>query len=204
MKTKWWLSSRITQNTISKKNITFFLPFTREIDAKKTRFQPAKTQKMTNFFVTLEFKILRLLIMNMWWLTTRTKKNTTSNHKNFTMLHLIFREIYVEKTHFLPAKTQKMTNFFMTLEFKFLGLFMNNKWWLSSRTTQNTTSKHKHFNIFPLILWEIDADKSSFQRDKAQKLTTYFMTLEFNILRSFMKNKWWITNRSTQNTTTNH
>jgi hypothetical protein len=39
----------------------------------------------------------------------------------------------------------------MTLEFKILWLFMKNKWWLISRTTQNTTSKQKfpHISSYP-------------------------------------------------------
>jgi hypothetical protein len=43
--------------------------------------------------------------------------------------------------------------FLRTLEFKILMIFMKNKWWLTSRTTQNTTTKHKNFTIF-LLSWE--------------------------------------------------
>jgi hypothetical protein len=37
---------------------------------------------------------------------------------------------------------------------------MKNKWLLTSRTTQNPTSKHKNFTIIPLILREIEAEKT--------------------------------------------
>jgi hypothetical protein len=37
---------------------------------------------------------------------------------------------------------------------------MKNKWWRSSGSKQNTTSKHKNFTIIPLILREIDIDKT--------------------------------------------
>jgi hypothetical protein len=50
------------------------------------------------------------------------------------------------------------------MEFKISTLFMKNKWCLSSRTTQNTTSKHKICNIFPLILREMDGDKTRLGR----------------------------------------
>jgi hypothetical protein len=66
-----------------------------------------------------------------------------------------------------------MTTFFMTLEFKILRLFIKNKRWLTSRTTQNTTSKHKNFTIFPLIIGESDAEKKRFQPAKKQKITTF-------------------------------
>jgi hypothetical protein len=36
------------------------------------------------------------------------------------------------------------------IEFKSLRLFMKNKWYLTFRTTQNTTSRHKNFTIFLL------------------------------------------------------
>jgi hypothetical protein len=44
------------------KNCTIFLLILREREGEKTRFQPAKTQKITTFFRTLEFKILRLFM----------------------------------------------------------------------------------------------------------------------------------------------
>jgi hypothetical protein len=46
-----------TKHNFQKKKISTFS--LREIDAEKTLFQAAKTQKMTNFFMTFEFKILR-------------------------------------------------------------------------------------------------------------------------------------------------
>jgi hypothetical protein len=46
------------------------------------------------------------------------------------------------------------------LEFKLLRLCMKKKWWVTSRTTQNTTSKHKNCTILPLILRERGADKT--------------------------------------------
>jgi hypothetical protein len=110
---------------------------------------------------------------NKLWLTSRTTQNTSSKHKNFTIFPLILRERDAEKTRFQPSKTQKMTNFFMTLEFKSLRLFMKNKLWLTSRPTQNTTSKHKNFTIFPLILRERDAEKTRFQPAKTQKKTNF-------------------------------
>jgi hypothetical protein len=64
--------------------------------------------------MTLEFKILRIFKKNKWWLTFRTKQNTNSNHKNFTIFPPILREIDAEKTCFQPAKTQEKTNFFMS------------------------------------------------------------------------------------------
>jgi hypothetical protein len=78
------------------------------------------------------------------------------------------------------------------MEFKILRLFMKNKWLLTSRTTQHTTSKHKNYTIFPFILREIDADKTRLGRWNSK------------ILRLFMKNKWWLTSRTTQNTTLKH
>jgi hypothetical protein len=54
-------------------------------------------------------------------------KNTTSKHKNFAIFPLILREIDAEKTCFQPAKTQKMNNLFMTLVYKILRIFKNNK-----------------------------------------------------------------------------
>jgi hypothetical protein len=139
----------------------------------------------------LEFKILRLFIKNKCWLTSRTIQNTTSKHKNFTILLPILREREAEKTrsgrwnskfwgylwrksdgshpephkhdfetykfqHFssYPQRKWCWENAFRTLEFKILRLFMNKKWWLTSRTAQNTTSKYKNSTIFPLILRE--------------------------------------------------
>jgi hypothetical protein len=61
----------------------------------------------------------------------------------------------------------------MTLEFNILSLFMKNLWFLTSRTTQNTTSKPKNFTIFPLILRERDAEKTRFQAAKTQKMTNF-------------------------------
>jgi hypothetical protein len=136
----------------------------------------------------LEFKILILFMKKKWWITCRTTQNMTSKHKNFSIFLLILRERDAGKTRFQAAKTQKMTNLFMTLEFNILRLFMKNKWWLTSRTTQNTTSKHKNFNIFPLILREREAEKTRFQQTKTQKMTNFFITLEFKILRLFIKN----------------
>jgi hypothetical protein len=109
----------------------------------------------------LEFKILRLFMKNKWWLTSRATQNMTLKHKNFTIFHLILREINAEKTHFQSAKTQKMT---INLEvgIQNLRLFLKNKWLLTSRTTQNMTLKHKNFTVFPLILREIDAEKTHF------------------------------------------
>jgi hypothetical protein len=57
-----------------------------------------------------------------------------------------------------------MTTFFKTLEFKIMRLFMKNKWWLTSRTRQNTISKHRNCTIFPLILRETDAGKTRLGR----------------------------------------
>jgi hypothetical protein len=171
---------------------------------RKRVFSQRKSQKMTNFFKTSEFKFLSLFIKNDWWLISRNTQNTTSKHKNFTIFSLILREFDAEKTRSQPAKTQKMTNFFMMLEFKILRLLMNNKWRLTSRTTQNTTSKHKNFTIFSHILREMDAEKSRFQPAKTQKITNFFKTLEFKILKLFTKNKWWLTPRTTQNTTSEH
>jgi hypothetical protein len=59
------------------------------------------------------------------------------------------------------------------MEFKSLRLFMKNKWWLTSRTTQNTISKHKNFTIFPLILRERDAEKTRFKAAKIQKMANF-------------------------------
>jgi hypothetical protein len=103
-----------------------------------------------------------------WWLTSRTTQNTISKHKNCTIFPLILRERDAQKTRFEPAKTQKMTSYFRTLEFKILRLFMMNKWWLTSRTIQNTTSKHKNCTIFPLIPRERDADKTRSGRWNSQ------------------------------------
>jgi hypothetical protein len=105
---------------------------------------------------------------------------TTSKHTNFTIIPLILREIDDEITRFQPAKIQKMNNFFMTLEFKILRLFLKNKWWLTSRTKQNTTLKHKNFTIFPIILREIDANKTRFQPEKTQKKTNFTWRLNLN------------------------
>jgi hypothetical protein len=50
MKKKWWLTSKTTQIRTSKhENFTIFPLILRVIHAEKTRFQPAKTQKMKNF-----------------------------------------------------------------------------------------------------------------------------------------------------------
>jgi hypothetical protein len=51
-------------------------------------------------------------------------------------------------------------NGFRTLEFKILRFFMKNKWWLTSRKTQNTTYKHKNYTSFPLILRQTDGGKT--------------------------------------------
>jgi hypothetical protein len=89
MKNKWWLTSRFTQNTSSKpKGFTIFTLILRDIDAMKTRFQPAKTQKMTNFKMTFEFKILILFMKNLYWLTSRTTQNKTWNIKISTFFPL--------------------------------------------------------------------------------------------------------------------
>jgi hypothetical protein len=165
MRNNWWPTSRTKKNTTSKhKNCTIFPVILRESDAEKTRFQPAKMQKMNTLFRTLEFKILRLFMKNKWWLTSRNTQNTTSKHKNCTIFPVILRERDAEKMRFQPPKTQKITTFFRTLEFKIWRLFMKNKWWLTSRTTQNTTSKHKNCTIFPLILREMGADKTRLER----------------------------------------
>jgi hypothetical protein len=48
MKNKFWLTSITTQNiTLKHKNFDIIPLIFRKIDAEKTRFQPAKTQKMT-------------------------------------------------------------------------------------------------------------------------------------------------------------
>jgi hypothetical protein len=127
-------------------------------------------QKMTNFFMTLEFKILRLIMKNMWWLSFRTTQNTTSKFKNYTIFSLIIREIDAEKTRFQPAKTQKMTNFFMTLEFK-IEVIYEEQVMAHIQNHKNTTSKYKNFTIIPLYQWEIDAEKTRFQPTKTQKMT---------------------------------
>jgi hypothetical protein len=50
---------------------------------------------------------------------------------------------------------------------------MKNKWWLTSRNTEIRNSKDKKFTIFPLILREIDTEKTRFQPAKTQKKTNY-------------------------------
>jgi hypothetical protein len=143
MKNKWWLTSRTTQNTTWKhKNFTIFPVTHREIDAEKRRFQPAKRQKMTNFFMTLEFKILRLFMKNKWWLTSRTTKNKTSKYKNFTIFPLILRVIDVEKSRCQPAKTQKMTNFSWRCNSKFWGYL-----WTTSDGSHSEPHKTRLRNI---------------------------------------------------------
>jgi hypothetical protein len=108
----------------------------------------------------LEFNILRLFMKNQWWLKSRTTKNTTLKNKNCIILPFILRERDAEIKRFQPAKTQKMTTFFRTLEFKILKLFMKKKVMATSRTTQNTTLKHKNCRIFTLVIREMDAYKS--------------------------------------------
>jgi hypothetical protein len=54
-------------------------------------------------------------------------KNTTSKHVNCTIFPLNLRDQDADKTRFKPVKTQKMTTFFRTLEFKTFRLFMKNK-----------------------------------------------------------------------------
>jgi hypothetical protein len=95
-----------------------------------------------------------------WWHTSRTKQNTTLKHKNFTIFSLILREIDAEKTNFQPAKTQKMTNLFMNLEFKILRLLMKIKRWLTSRTTQ---TRLRNIKISPFSD-RISSEKSKLRR----------------------------------------
>jgi hypothetical protein len=72
-----------------------------------------------------------------------------------------------------PQRNGCWYNAFRTLEFKISTLFRKNVWWLISRTTQNTTSKHKNCTIFPLILKERDAENTRYQSAKTQKMTTF-------------------------------
>jgi hypothetical protein len=169
----WWLISRTTQNSTSKhKNCTIFPLLLRE----KDDVNMLSGRWNHNFAV---------ILMNMWWLASRITQNTTSKHKNCTIFPLILRESDAVKTPFQPAKTQKMTTLFRTFEFKILKLFLKNKWWLTSRNKQKTISKYKNCTIFPLILRENDVDKKHFQTAKTLKITTFFRTLEFKILRLF-------------------
>jgi hypothetical protein len=46
---------------------------------------------------------------------------------------------------------------------------MMNKWWLTSRTTQNTYWKHKNFTVFPLILRKSILRKRVFSQRKRRK-----------------------------------
>jgi hypothetical protein len=135
-----------------------FLSYPQRKRCWENAFSASENSEFDKFSLTLEFKILSLFMKNNWWPTSRTTQDTNSKHKNFTIFSLILREFDAEKSSFQPAIMQKMTNFFMTLEFKILRLFSKNKWWLTSRTTQNTTSKHKNFTILYLILrdrcWE--------------------------------------------------
>jgi hypothetical protein len=141
-----------------------------------------------------------LFMKNKWWLTSRTTQNTTSKHKNFNIIPLIYREIDSFKTRFQLAKKQKIP-IFHDVGIQNFEVIYKNKWWLISRTTQNTISKHKNFTIFPLSLRQIDVEKTRIQPAKTQEMTYFFMTLEFKILRLFMKKKWWLTFRTPQNTT---
>jgi hypothetical protein len=60
------------------------------------------------------------------------------------------------------------------LEFKILRFFIKNKWWLTSRTSQNTNSKHKNFTIFPLILRVIDVIKIAFSASENAENNQFF------------------------------
>jgi hypothetical protein len=82
MKNKRWLTSRNTQNTSSKhKNFTIFPLINRDIDAKKTRFQPAKTKKMPNFFQDVEIQNLEVIYEEQVMVPIMNQKNKTSKNK---------------------------------------------------------------------------------------------------------------------------
>jgi hypothetical protein len=170
MKNKWWLTCSTTQNMTSKlKKITIFSLILREVDDEKSRFQPAKIPKMTNS--------PGCWISSVWGYLWRTNDGSLPEpHKTW------LRNIKISTFFLLPsgtsmlrkrdltAKTKKMNNFFSTLEYKILRLFVKNKWWLTSRTTKIMTSIHKNFTLIPPILREIDAVKTRFQPAKTQKM----------------------------------
>jgi hypothetical protein len=76
------------------------------------------------------------------------------------MFPLILRERDDDKMRFQPAKTHKMITFFRTLEFLNFEVIYEEQVMAHIQTHTNTTSKLKNCTIFPLILREIDADKS--------------------------------------------
>jgi hypothetical protein len=186
LKIKWWLTSRTTQNTTSKhKNFTIFPLILREIDAEKTRsglwnlkfwgylwrtsdgshLEIHKTRlrktKISQFLLlSSEKEMLRkrvqdVGIQNFEVIYEEQMMDHIQKH-NKTRL----RNIKMSPYSSYPQRKRCWENAFRTLEFKILGLFLKNKWLLSSSTTQNTPSKHKHFTIFPLIYRERDAEKT--------------------------------------------
>jgi hypothetical protein len=199
MKIKWWLTSRTTQNSISKHKIfTIFPLILREIDAVKTLFLPAKTKKCPIFSWRCISKFLGYL-----WRTNDGSHpephKTRIRILKITQYFLFSSEKSMLRKRVLSSENTENDLFFMTLEFKILILFMKNKWWLTSRTTQSSTSKYTNFTIFSLILREIDAEKTRFRQRKRKKWPI-FHDFDFKILRLFKKNKWWLTSRTTQNT----
>jgi hypothetical protein len=83
------------------------------------------------------------------------------NIKNFTNLPFSSQNSMRRKRFFSLQKRRKW-QLHRTLKFKILNLLMKNKWWLTSKNTQNMNLKHKNFTIFPLILREINAEKTHF------------------------------------------
>jgi hypothetical protein len=173
MKNKRWLTFRTIQYMTSKhKNLTIFPIILRDIDDEKTRFQPAKTQKMTNFSGRLN--------SNFWVHLRRTSDRwhpetdkTCLGNKEISTFYLLSSEKSMVRKRVISQRNAEKDQLPRTLEFKILRLFMENKCWLTSRITQIMTSKHKKFTIFPLILRDVDAEKTRIQPAKTQNMKNY-------------------------------
>jgi hypothetical protein len=103
-----------------------------------------------------------------------------SKYKKLTIFPIILREFDAVITLFHPAKTQKMANFSGRWIQSFEVIY-EEQVMAHTKKTQNMTSKHKIYTIFPLIFREVDVVKMRFSQRNAEN-DHFIRTLEFKIL----------------------